>query len=127
MSSSPADATSSYSSVTSAETTESSVYGGQGTPSAGILTKAAQGAQLWMLFVAGSVVSALIAVHLGQKKENSEAGRHGMCGAIVRRKGAVSAFAEGVFPSRTKEVEMKSSQPEYRLDMSPQGNEDVSV
>jgi hypothetical protein len=98
------------------------VYAGQGADSAGgKFSNAAAGLSLWMVFVAGSVMSALVAVHLGQKKDSVGEGRHGMSGAIMRRKGAVGAFADGVFPSRGKEVEMKSSsRPEYRLDMSEQ-------
>ena len=75
-----------------------------------------------MFLVAGSVVSALFAIHLGQRKESRDEEKHGMCGAIMRRKGAVSAFAEGVFPSGGREVEMKPSRHEYRLDMRPQGD-----
>lgn len=103
---------------------DTDVYGGQGTAGGGMFNNSTQGLNLWMGLAAGSILSALVAIHLGQKKEN-RGGKHGMCGAIMRRKGAVSAFAEGVFPSRGKEVEMKPSRPEYRLDMSPQGGEAV--
>ena len=87
---------------------------------------AVQGLQLWMFVVAGSIMSAMVAIHLGQKKPSASQARHGMAGSVMRRVGAVSAFAAGAFPGRRKQsttVEMQ--RPEYRLDLS--GSDDASV
>ena len=86
----------------------------------------AAGFQLWMVFAAGSVVSALIAINLGQRKDPVGLQRHGMAGAVMRRVGAVSAFAAGAFPARGKAVEMQATRPEYKLDLSPTA-EDASI
>ncbi len=84
---------------------------------------AAQGFQLWMLVIAGTVASALVAMRLGQQKGPVAGRKHDMSGSVTRRVGAVGAFAAGLFPSnRAKEVEMNASRPEYKLDMSDDGN-----
>ena len=85
---------------------------------------AKKGFQYWMLVAAGSVMSAMAAIHLGQRKDPAAGQRHDMSGAVMRRVGAVNAFAAGLFPStQGRAVEMSPSRPEYKLDMSPEGNE----
>eukprot|EP00934_Nitzschia_sp_Nitz4_P005478 Nitzschia sp. Nitz4//scaffold226_size53432//12514//13231//NITZ4_006693-RA/size53432-processed-gene-0.33-mRNA-1//-1//CDS//3329542727//5468//frame0 len=81
-------------------------YQGQETAGAGGSSGATAGFELWMMFVAGSVLSALVAVHMGQKKPSLAAGRHELSGAVSRRNGAVNAFADGAFQNGT--VEMQS-------------------
>lgn len=76
-----------------------------------------------MVFAAGSVLSAIVAISMGQRKDAERLQKHGMVGSVMRRVGAVSAFAAGAFPSKGKAVEMQGSRPEYRLDTSPQGDE----
>lgn len=85
---------------------------------------AMKGFQYWMLILAGSVMSAMVAIHMGQRKDPAGGRRHDMSGSVMRRVGAVNAFAAGLFPStKGKAVEMQASRPEYRLDMSPDGND----
>lgn len=77
------------------------------------------GVQLWMFVVAGSILSALVAINMGQRKPSENQARHGMAGSVMRRVGAVSAFAAGALPGRkqSKAVEMQPHRAEYRLDM----------
>lgn len=61
--------------------------------------------QFWMLATAASVVMAMVAVFMGQRRERREARGIGaggavLSGAVGRRHTAVSAFADGVLPSR---------------------------
>lgn len=69
--------------------------------------------------MAGSVLSAMAAIRMGQRKEPMGDRKHDMSGAVMRRVGAVNAFASGLFPSNgSKVVEMQAARPEYKLDMS---------
>ena len=86
------------------------------------------GFQYWMLVAAASVMSAMFAIHMGQRKDPAGARRHDMSGSVMRRVGAVNAFAAGFFPAtKGQAVEMSPSRPEYRLDMSPEGNNSSMV
>jgi hypothetical protein len=82
---------------------------------------ALKGPQLWMFVVAGSVVSAMVAIGMGQRQPLASS-RHGMTGSVMRRVGAVSAFAAGAFAVRGQNqgVEMQAEIPAYRLDMCPE-------
>ena len=55
------------------------------------------GFELWMVFAGGSVLSAFVAINMGQQKSIAAVDRHNMSGAVMRRNGAVNAFAEGAF------------------------------
>ena len=78
-----------------------------------------------MLATAGSVLAAMIAIHMGQRK-NRGGDRHAMTGAIMRRNNAVNAFAAGALPlgakqsSKVSEVEMKTP---FTIDVGPDGLE----
>jgi hypothetical protein len=83
-----------------------------------------------MLIVAGSVVSAVAAIAMGQRRPAASQQRHGMAGSVMRRVGAVSAFAAGAFPGRkptTTTVEMQSQGAGYRLDMDPEHGQSATV
>lgn len=94
----------------------------------------AKGFQFWMVAAAASVGMALVAVHLGQRKErhteeelmederydgngdDASAGAN-VKGSVGRRMAAVSAFADGVIGRKSKsskQVELS----EYQLDDS---------
>ena len=90
------------------------------------------GIQWWMVVVAGSVASALAAIAMGQRRPAANQQRHGMAGSVMRRVGAVSAFAAGVFPGRkptttTNAVELQSPGAGYRLDTDPEGGQSATV
>lgn len=91
---------SSYVDVSEEESSGVSEYKGQDTASGGGFTNSAGGFQLWMVFVAGSILSALVAVHMGQKKPGMATRKHEMSGAVTRRVGTVGALADGAFASR---------------------------
>lgn len=88
---------------------------------------AVQGGRLWMVVAAASVVSAVVAIAMGQRRPAATQQRHGMAGSVMRRVGAVSAFAAGAFPGRqqNKTVEMQTQGEGYRLDMAPEGGASV--
>jgi hypothetical protein len=120
-----ADANYQYENVEEADTTE---YNGQDTASGGGFANASKGFQFWMIATMGSVLGAMIAIHIGQKKNRPNGQGHEMSGAVARRMGAVSAFAEGAFPCATKEqmgVEMQGQEVEtgYQLEVGPEGVE----
>jgi len=88
------------------------------------------GFQFWMVAAAASVGMALVAVHVGQRKErdtgeimedddDAMSGGANVKGAVGRRMAAVSAFADGVINTggakSSKQVELS----EYQLDDSP--------
>lgn len=91
-----------------------SEYQGGDTANGGSFGGATGGFRLWMVFVAGSVLGAMVAVHMGQRKPGIIETRHEMSGAVMRRAGTVGAFAEGFFPA-DKAVEMSTSH-DYKLD-----------
>jgi hypothetical protein len=92
-----------------------------------------KGFQFWMVATAASVGLALVAIHLGQRKEretdpypdgddneslsSSYSGGANARGSVGLRLAAVSAFADGMMPSTntTKQVELA----EYQLDDTP--------
>ena len=120
---SSSSSSSSYYSASSSSEAESATSSTTGTSS-----PALKGFNYWLLVAAGSVMSAMAAIHLGQRKDPAAARRHDMSGSVMRRVGAVNAFAAGFFPStKGQAVEMSSSRPEYRLDMSPEGNDTANV
>ena len=118
------DGTTSYSSYVSSSSEAEDAANTNNITSSGAM----KGFQYWMLVVAGSVMSAMVAIHMGQRKDPAGAGRHDMSGSVMRRVGAVNAFAAGLFPStKGQAVEMSPSRPEYRLDMSPEGNDSAMM
>ena len=94
-----------------------------------------KGFQFWMVATAASVGLALVAIHLGQRKEretdpypdggddneslsSSYSGGANARGSVGLRLAAVSAFADGMMPgttNNTKQVELS----EYQLDDTP--------
>jgi len=79
-----------------------------------------KGFQLWMVATAAAVGMALVAIHIGQRKERenpdeiaddeSSVGAN-VTGSVGRRLSAISAFADGVMPTN-KQVELA----EYQLE-----------
>lgn len=79
-----------------------------------------------MIATAGSAMAALVAVHMGQRKNRAGLLRHEMAGAVVRRNGAVSVFADEVIPqSSQKAIELGGIEVKggYNLDAGPEGVE----
>jgi hypothetical protein len=70
-------------------------------------------------------MAALFAMHMGQRKNRSSAQRHEMAGSVVRRNGAVTAFADACLPGTSKVVELGGVEVKdgYRLDYGPEGVE----
>merc|ERR1712238_390051 len=79
-----------------------------------------KGFQFWMVATAAAVGMAIVAIHIGQRKEkqgNAIADDESSVGASVtgsvgRRFSAISAFADGVKPTNNKQVELA----EYQLE-----------
>merc|ERR1712238_652600 len=79
-----------------------------------------KGFQFWMVATAAAVGMAIVAIHIGQRKEkqgNEIADDESSVGASVtgsvgRRFSAISAFADGVKPTNNKQVELA----EYQLE-----------
>ena len=97
-----------------------SEYQGGDTANGGSFGNSSGGFRLWMVFVAASVLSTMAAIHMGQRKPGLVETRHEMSGAVMRRAGTVTAFAEGFFPGSGGEaaanaVEMPASH-DYKLD-----------
>lgn len=79
---------------------------------------------MWLFATVGSVIAALGAIHIGQKKNpNSARGRHEMTGVISRRATVVSAFANGLMPSKETPLADQGVEvsPGLSLDYSPSG------
>jgi len=79
-----------------------------------------KGFQFWMVATAAAVGMAIVAVHIGQRKEKqgdeiaddeSSVGAS-VTGSVGRRFSAISAFADGVKPTNNKQVELA----EYQLE-----------
>jgi hypothetical protein len=93
-------------------------------------TKASMTSQMnmWLFATVGSVIAALGAIHIGQRKNpNGSRGRHEMTGVITRRATLVSAFATGFMPTKEtllpdEGVEMS---PGLSLDYGPSGDVEV--
>jgi hypothetical protein len=82
-------------------------YVGKQTSNTGIFGNTNASFAWWMMATAGSVMAALLAVRMGQRKNSSSAQRHEMSGAVMRRMGAVSAFAGAALPGPSKTVELR--------------------
>lgn len=100
-----------------------SEYVGESSGGVGVVSDMAKRFQWWMLAAGAAVVMALVAVVLGQRKENRQKRqeRAVLSGAVGRRLNAVSAFADGVLPvrNRTHNVNAAGEQVEmsgYKLD-----------
>lgn len=74
--------------------------------------------------MAGSVMAAMAAVHMGQRKNPKVMkNRHAMAGSVNRRVGAVGAFADGMTPDHaTQGVELQEG---YHVDVQPDGSFEV--
>eukprot|EP00339_Tiarina_fusa_P010699 CAMPEP_0117016076 /NCGR_PEP_ID=MMETSP0472-20121206/12719_1 /TAXON_ID=693140 ORGANISM="Tiarina fusus, Strain LIS" /NCGR_SAMPLE_ID=MMETSP0472 /ASSEMBLY_ACC=CAM_ASM_000603 /LENGTH=238 /DNA_ID=CAMNT_0004720009 /DNA_START=44 /DNA_END=760 /DNA_ORIENTATION=+ len=78
--------------------------------------------RVYMVFLVGSILSATVAVHMGQRKNPMVQGNtNEIKGAVARRIGSVSAFATGAFAGSKakKEVEMSESSQPLQMDMGP--------
>jgi hypothetical protein len=93
----------SWAETSSEESTSTGEIGGDGSMSRAF--------QFWMVATVASVIMAMAAVHMGQRKNplvaqgiargvsGAGAGAAGLSGAVGRRLTAVSSFADGVFPT----------------------------
>lgn len=100
------------------------VYNGNSTPQGVVFDgNLSAGFQFWMVAAAISVGMALVAVHIGQRREDLEDEDKSLLGAEVRgsvgrRVGAVSGLMDGVLggkPSSSKQVELSG----YQLEVAP--------
>jgi predicted dehydrogenase len=101
-------------------------YQDRTTAGGGGFSEAGGAFRVWMVFLVGSILSATVAVHLGQRKNPMVQGRtansnNEMKGAVARRIGSVSAFAAGAFAGSkgSNEVEMNESSQPLQMDMGP--------
>jgi hypothetical protein len=79
---------------------------------------------MWLFATVGSVIAAIGAIHIGQRKNpNGARGRHAMTGVISRRATLVSAFATGLMPSKETPLANEGVEvsPGLSLDYSPSG------
>lgn len=118
-----------YSSSSTANTNAANtdVYNGNSTPE-GVVAGGnyAMGFQFWMVAVAVSVGMALVAVHMGQRREDLEDEDKSLLGAEVRgsvgrRVGVVSGLMDGVLGEKTTTTTTTSKQvemAEYQLEPS---------
>ena len=104
------------------------------TGSAGKISSAANGLGIWMFFLAGSVLAAMAAINMGQKKKPKVlTNKHPMAGSVNRRVGAVSAFADGALGSSLGGVDAAPGaadtgvelQSGYHIDAQPDGSFEV--
>ncbi|KAG7342743.1 hypothetical protein IV203_020687 [Nitzschia inconspicua] len=105
---------SSEGSETDVSNSESAVEAYNGNTSPGEIVHGgnfAKGFQWWMAAMAAAVIMAIVAIIMGQRKDNSRTDpeRSMMTGAVGRRFTAVAAFANGIFPTKNSgkaDVEM---------------------
>jgi hypothetical protein len=79
---------------------------------------------MWLFVTVASVVAAVGAIHIGQKKNpNGSRGRHELTGVVSRRATLVSAFANGLMPGKETPIadEGVEVSPGLSLDYSPTG------
>mmetsp|Transcript_5955 Transcript_5955/g.10789 ORF Transcript_5955/g.10789 Transcript_5955/m.10789 type:complete len:290 (+) Transcript_5955:143-1012(+) len=88
----------------------SGVYGGNTSPggigSGGSYSKSFP---WWMFATAAAVLMAMVAIHMGQRKDHDRAQRSNMTGAVGKRYHAVEAFVQGFMPSKNVELAAASS------------------
>jgi hypothetical protein len=100
--SSGSSSSSSSSSSVSSNEADSSYNGNTSPGGIGSGGQFAKGFPWWMLAMAAAVIMALVAIIMGQRKDNSRTDpeRSMMTGAVGRRFTAVTAFASGIFPTK---------------------------
>jgi len=117
--------TSSSSSASAVQSTEVDAYQENATPgNVSMDANYAAGFQLWMVAAAASVGMALVAVHMGQRKdrrsvilEDEENPGPSMTGSVGRRMVAVGGLADGVCGGASGGQQVEMSQ--YKLEESP--------
>jgi hypothetical protein len=79
----------------------------------------------WLIVCFASVVAAVFAIHVGQRKNAFRATRgppFQLQGAVSRRVGAVSAFASGALPSPEQEMQGVELRQGLSMEMGPDGD-----
>ena len=117
--------TSSSSSESAVQSSEVNTYQDNVTPgNVSMDGNYAMGFQFWMVAAAASVGMALVAVHIGQRKdqrseilEDEESPGPSMAGSVGRRMVAVAGLADGVYGGASGGQQVEMSQ--YKLEENP--------